>query len=53
MILIIYTEIIAGYEGLKGVAMLKILAVDPSGTGTTGICLINEKITFQEFQAPD
>jgi len=33
--------------------VFKILAVDPSGTGTTGICLINQTITFQEFQAPD
>ena len=32
--------------------MLKILALDPSGTGTTGICLINgQKITFKEFQS--
>jgi hypothetical protein len=53
MILITYTGIIAGYEELKGGIMFKILAVDPSGTGTTGICLINEKITFQEFQASD
>ena len=33
--------------------MLKILALDPSGTGTTGICLINQKITFQEFQSKE
>ncbi|CAI2202051.1 15793_t:CDS:2, partial [Funneliformis geosporum] len=31
--------------------MLKILSLDPSGTGTTGICLINgSKITFKEFK---
>ena len=34
--------------------MLKILSLDPSGTGTTGICLINgSKITFQEFKHKD
>ena len=34
--------------------MLKILSLDPSGTGTTGICLIqDQKITFQEFQNKD
>ena len=31
--------------------MVRILALDPSGTGTTGICLINKKITFQEVQS--
>jgi len=35
---------------------IKILSLDPSGTGTTGICLINknplyEYFTFNEFQA--
>jgi hypothetical protein len=35
---------------------IKILSIDPSGTGTTGICLINksssyERFAFQEFQA--
>jgi hypothetical protein len=33
--------------------MLKILALDPSGTGTTGICLINQQITFREFKSKD
>lgn len=34
--------------------MLKILSLDPSGTGTTGICLINgSKITFQQYQSPE
>ena len=29
----------------------KIIAIDPSGTGTTGICLINDKkIEFKEFK---
>ena len=31
--------------------MLKILALDPSGTGTTGVCLINQKLTLQEFKS--
>ncbi|CAI2180303.1 14224_t:CDS:1 [Funneliformis geosporum] len=32
--------------------MLKILSLDPSGTGTTGICLINgSQITFKEFKS--
>ena len=31
--------------------MLKILALDPSGTGTTGICLIKTGIVFQEFKS--
>lgn len=31
--------------------MLKILALDPSGTGTTGVCLIDKKITFKEFKS--
>ena len=31
--------------------MLRILSIDPSGTGTTGICLINQKITLQEFKS--
>lgn len=36
--------------------MVKILSIDPSGTGTTGICLINgkkedmEMIQFKEFK---
>ena len=45
--------IIVGCENLptKGEFMAKILSIDPSGTGTTGICLINgAKITFQEYQ---
>src|SRR5213078_1001707 len=30
--------------------MLKILALDPSGTGTTGICLMeNDQVIFKEF----
>lgn len=33
--------------------MVKILALDPSGTGTTGVCLIGEKITFQACQNKD
>jgi hypothetical protein len=44
--------IIVAYESPKGVIMLKILSLDPSGTGTTGICLINgSKITFKEFKS--
>jgi hypothetical protein len=45
--------IIVGYENpKKGAIMLKILALDPSGTGTTGICLINgSKITFKEVKS--
>lgn len=32
--------------------MLKILSLDPSGTGKTGICLIEDnKITFQEIKS--
>ena len=31
--------------------MLRILSIDPSGTGTTGICLINQKLTLQEFKS--
>jgi hypothetical protein len=53
MILIIFMGIIVGYEDPKEVFMLKILSLDPSGTGTTGICLINGQITFQEFQSKD
>ena len=33
--------------------MLRILSIDPSGTGTTGVCLINQKITFKKFQSKD
>ena len=34
--------------------MLRILSLDPSGTGKTGICLINgKKITFQQYQSPE
>ena len=34
--------------------MVKILSIDPSGTGKTGICLIqDQKITFQQFQNKD
>jgi len=32
--------------------MLKILALDPSGTGTTGICLINHQTILTEFKSP-
>jgi hypothetical protein len=33
---------------------MKVLSIDPSGTGTTGICLIsNEQIEFQEYQDKD
>ena len=31
--------------------MLRILSLDPSGTGTTGICLIKTSIVFQEFKS--
>ncbi len=31
--------------------MLRILSIDPSGTGTTGICLIKTGIVFQEFKS--
>jgi len=52
MILLIFMGIIVGCE--KEVFMLKILSLDPSGTGTTGICLIEDnKITFQEYQSPE
>jgi len=34
--------------------MVRILALDPSGTGTTGICLIeDQKISFQQYQNPE
>ena|SRR5436305_1607505 len=34
--------------------MLKILSLDPSGTGKTGVCLINgQQITFQEIKNKD
>jgi hypothetical protein len=33
--------------------MLKILALDPSGTGTTGICLVDKKITLRKFRDKD
>jgi hypothetical protein len=50
MILVIYMGIIVGCG--KEASMLKILSLDPSGTGTTGICLINgSKITFQEIKS--
>jgi len=33
---------------------LRILALDPSGTGTTGIALMeNDQVTFQEFTNPN
>ena len=51
MILVIYMEIIVDYE--KEELMLKILALDPSGTGTTGVCLINSQISFTEFYNKD
>lgn len=41
-------EIIVGFEE---VFMLRILSLDPSGTGTTGACLINQQITLQEFKS--
>jgi len=44
-------EIIVGSDAMKGEIMLRILSLDPSGTGTTGICLINQKITLQEFKS--
>ena len=32
----------------------RILALDPSGTGTTGIALIeNDQVTFKEFTSPE
>ena len=31
--------------------MLRILSIDPSGTGTTGVCLIKTGIIFQEFKS--
>jgi len=34
--------------------MNRILSLDPSGTGTTGVCLIEgQKVTFQTFQSKD
>ena len=34
--------------------MLKILALDPSGTGTTGIALMeNDQVIFKEFTSPE
>jgi len=34
--------------------MLKILALDPSGTGTTGIALMeNDQVIFKEFASPE
>jgi len=44
-------EIIVGSGNLKGVIMLRILSIDPSGTGTTGVCLIKTTIVFQEFKS--
>jgi hypothetical protein len=53
MILILCMLIIVSYDLIKGGIMVKILSIDPSGTGTTGICLIEgNKITFQEFLSP-
>ena len=31
--------------------MLRILSIDPSGTGTTGVCLIKTSVVFQEFKS--
>jgi len=31
--------------------MLRILSIDPSGTGTTGVCLVNQRITLHEFKS--
>ena len=48
--------IIVGCENLptKGEFMVKILSIDPSGTGKTGICLIEgKKITFHEVGSPN
>jgi hypothetical protein len=48
-------EIIVGYDSLKGGIMLKILALDPSGTGTTGMFLRNlasdKPYAFSEFKS--
>lgn len=45
-------EIIVGSE--KEVFMPRILSIDPSGTGTTGFCLIeNDSYLFFEFQNKD
>lgn len=33
--------------------MNKILSIDPSGTGSTGICLVGSGISFQQFENTD
>ena len=33
--------------------MKKILSIDPSGTGTTGICLVESEISFLKFENKD
>ena len=33
--------------------MKNILAIDPSGTGSSGICMIGSEITFQQFESKD
>jgi hypothetical protein len=48
MILITFMGIIVGFEEEF---MLKILALDPSGTGTTGVCLIDGQIILSEFKS--
>jgi hypothetical protein len=45
---------ILAQEEEKEVFMLKILSLDPSGNGTTGLCLIKgDLISFQAFQHKD
>ena len=51
MILITFMEIIVGFGEEE--SMLRILSIDPSGTGTTGVCLVDKQITFQEFKSKD
>jgi hypothetical protein len=52
----IYMGIIVGYGEVPQRIMKnsRILALDPSGTGTTGICLMeNNQATFKEFESPN
>lgn len=42
--------IIVGSDSRKGEIMLRILSIDPSGTGTTGVCLVDKGIILREFK---
>ena len=51
MTLITFMEIIVGFGEEE--FMPRILSIDPSGTGTTGVCLVDKAVSFHEFKSKD